>query len=708
MFMKRILVLFTFFVAFYVSAGNIEKGFENLKIYNYFAAKAQFEKAQKKHVSPASYGLAVIYARNDNPFHNLDSAFVLILRAEKNFQTLREKDKQKYKKFNFDYEQILILRQKISSDFYQLTLKTPTERAFQQFLDQHPWANEVTKATFQRDSVAFDQVSAINTSEAYLKFLQKYPNSSFYFTAEQEYFLKLYQEQTSEGTVSVLDHFLTNYPTNPYVGDAEDRIYELMTAKNTLANLESFLRTYPKNRNVDNAWRKLYQLFMYDYSEQRIDQFMTEYPDYPFKNELQQDKELSLQNLLPFKQNGLFGWMNYKGEIIYPATYESLGLFKEGLALAAKNGQFGYVDKANKVIVPFQFDSGFDFEEGRAIVEKNDKFGIIDRTGKMLFEIRFEDIGQFSEGLIYGKKDSLYAYYDKYGMQRISEQFDDAFSFSNGIALVEKGNKKGFIQPYGDFLIQPVFEELSLFNDSLFIFKSGDYFGIMHRNGKTILAPNWDQIGALKSGKAVVVKGNKLGYIDDSARLILTPTYELFPNFMENAQFEGNYAKVKFKDKYGVIDSKGKWIIPATYTGLGKVSALMAFQKGTKWGFIDLTNKVVLKPTYEFASSFEKGVALVENKSLLGVINSKGEWILPAEFEQITRFENNFYLISKEGKMRLLAPNFEKITSNSYEQIRLVDGELFMLSNPNVVHYYDLKEHKMVIPTLKNDKDDKR
>lgn len=706
--MKRILVLLTFFFAFYVSAGNIEKGFENLQIYNYFAAKAQFEKAQKKHVSPASFGLAVIYSRNDNPFHNLDSAFVLILRAEKTYHMQSEKVQQKYKKYNFGYEQILNLRQKISSDFYQLALKNPTEASFQQFLDQHPWAIEFPKAIFQRDSLAFDEVSAINSSEAYLKFLQEYPNSSFYFSAEHEYFLKLYQEQTSEGTVSALDKFLTNYPTNPYVGDAEDRIYELMTSKTTLANLESFLRTYPKNRNVDNAWRRLYQLYMYDYSEQRIDQFMADYPDYPFKAELEQDKELSLQNLLPFKQNGLFGWMNFKGEIVYPATYESLGLFKEGLALAAKNGQFGYIDKANKVIVPFQFDSGFDFEEGRAIVEKNDKFGIIDRTGKVLFEMRFEDIGQFSEGLIYGKKDSLYAYYDKYGMQRIPEQFDDAFSFSKGIALVEKGSKKGFIQPYGDYLVEPVFEELSLFNDSLFIYKSGDYYGIMHRNGKTVLTPTWDQIGALKSGKAIVVKGNKLGYIDDSARVILNPTYELFPNFMENAQFEGNYAKVKFKDKFGVIDSKGKWIIPATYAGLGKIATLMAFQKGTKWGYIDLTNKVVIKPVYEFASSFEKGVAYVENKSMLGVINAKGEWILPAEFEQITRFENNFYVISKEGNMSLLAPNFEKITSNTYEQIRLVDGALFMLSNPNLVHYYDLKGHKMVIPNLKSDADGKR
>lgn len=706
--MNKLVAGFALFIVFFASAGKVEKGFENLKIYNYFAAKAQFEKAQKKHVSAASFGLATIYARTDNPFHNLDSAFVLILRSEKTFHLQSEKVQLKYKKYNFDYEQILLLRQKISTEFYKRTLQKPSELSFQHFLDQHPWAIEFPKATFQRDSVAFSQAELVNSSEAYLLFLQKYPKSSFFFNAEHAYFLKVYQEQTAEGTVSSLDRFLTNFPTNPYKGDAEDRIYELMTAKNTLANLESFLRTYPKNRNVDRAWRRLYQLFMYDYSDQRIDQFIDEYPDYPFKSELDQDRALASQHLLPFKQNGLFGWMNYKGEVVYPSTYESLGFFKEGLAIAAQNGQFGYVDKANKVVIPFQFDSGFDFEEGRAIVEKNNKFGIIDRAGKVLFEIRFEDIGQFSEGLIYGKKDSLYAYYDKYGMQRIPEQFDDAFSFVNGIALVEKGNRKGYVQPYGEYLIQPVFEELSVFNDSLFIFKSGDYYGIMHRNGKTVLTPTWDQIGALKSGKAIVVKGNKHGYIDDSARIVLNPTYDLFPNFMENAQFEGNYAKVKFKDKFGVIDAKGKWIIPATYSGLGNVSTLMAFQKGAKWGYIDLTNKVVIKPIYEFAASFEKGVAYVENKTLLGVINPKGEWLLPTEYEQITRLENNYYLVAKEGNLSLFSPKFEKITTNAYEQIRLVDATLFLLSNPQVVHYYDLKEQKLVVPNLKSESDGKR
>jgi ABC-type transport system involved in Fe-S cluster assembly fused permease/ATPase subunit len=72
---------------------------------------------------------------------------------------------------------------------------------------------------------------------------------------------------------------------------------------------------------------------------------------------------------------------------------------------------------------------------------------------------------------------------------------------------------------------------------------------------------------------------------------------------MENAQFSGNYAKAKLKDKYGIIDGSGKWIIPATYSNLGNVSTMISFQKGKKWGFIDLTNKIVLKPIFDEATS---------------------------------------------------------------------------------------------------------
>jgi len=639
------LLVFILFSVFLVSAGNIEKGFACLKVYNYFEAKQLFEKSIKKQPAASHYGLAIIYARNDNPFYNLDSAFISIQRAEKLFSQIEAKEKEKLKLIEVDYDHILSLRQNISSQFFEVVNSKLSEVAFQTFLDQHPWALENSVAIHRRDSLAYSVALQKNASLDFQFFLDKYPKSAYFNDAKNAFDLRFYQEKTSNGTLSELELFLVNFPSNPYNGDAEDRIYKLSIEKQSIENYEAFIRRFASNRNIEDAWRKLYQFYMYDYSEKRIVQFLQDYPDYPFKSEVEIDKALSLQQLFPYKTGTLFGWMNEQGEIIFSAEYESLGLFNEGLAVAAKDGKYGYVDKSNQIVIPFKFDSGSDFESGRAIVELKGKLGIIDRAGKLLFDIVFNDLGQFSEGLIYGSKDSLYAYYDKYGLKRLDQDFEEAFSFFNGMAKVKVKGKEAFVNPYGEYIVQPIYDEINFFTDSLLIFQENDKYGIVNLKNEIILPAIYEQIGNLVQGKAIIVKKNKIGYINEDAMLVLQTAYEVFPNYMENAQFSGNYAKAKLKDKYGIIDGSGKWIIPATYSNLGNVSGMISFQKGKKWGFIDLTNKVVLKPTFDEATSILDGTSFVLVNGKQGLINSKGEFIIPAEFDEIKQFEQNYFLV---------------------------------------------------------------
>lgn len=689
-------------IAFSASAGKIDKAFENLKIYNYFEAKKLFEKSFKKQPAPSSYGMAVIYSRNDNPFYNLDSAYKYVLKAESLYASQKEKTKEKLKKYDFDYPHILALRQQVSTGFYHIARAKHTEAAYQDFMNTHAWAKEMPDALHKRDSIAFERTRSLNTSREFQAFLDKYKGSEYSSEAKAGYELRLYQEKTSRGTLAELDKFVTEFPSSPYKGDAEDRIYDLMTSANTLEGYDAFVRKYPKNRNAETAWRKLYQMYMYDYSAKRIEQFVAEYPQYPFRDEVERDRELSQQSLLPFREGQLFGWMNYQGKVIFPAEYESLGFFREGLSLAAKNGKYGYIDKGNKVVIPFRYDSGFDFEEGRAVVEQNGRFGIIDRTGRLLFDIVFSDIGQFSEGLIYGSKDSLYAYYDKFGMKRIDEKFEEAFSFSGGMAQVQVNDKKAFIDPYGKYIVKPQYEDISFFTDSLLVFKEGDLYGIMRRNGTIVLPASMDEIGALSNKKAIIVRNDKIGYINDSARIVIQPAFEVFPNYMENARFTGNYAKAKLKDKYGIIDGKGKWVIPATYASLGAASPMISFMKNKKWGYIDLANKVLVKPVYDFATSIENGLAIVENAGKQGLINAKREFVIPAEFSEIKSLENGYYLVESDEKLGLYSPKGEKLVAPMYDQVRIIDKDFMLLSaGQDVVHYFYIPEQRLIVPQKK-------
>jgi hypothetical protein len=684
-------------------ASKIEKGFKALNSFNYFESKEIFYSQLKKQNSPASYGLATIFYRTDNPFHSLDSAYKYIRMSESHYSIMKEKDKEKLKKYNFDYLNIIDLRANISKACYEIVLKQNSLTEYTKFIELHEWSNERFFAIYKRDSIALSNAKTINSSTGYKDFLDKYPSSEFFNIAQKSFFQSQYREQTNSGTLASYLSFLKSHPENPYIKEAEDRVFEISTSGNTIADFNAFIKTYTTNRNIGNAWKKLYQIYMYDYSDGRILQFEKDYPDYPYKENLEIDLKLSKLKLVPFKQNSLYGFIDYDGNPLIKPEYESLGFFQEGLAYAQKNGKYGYIDKGNNIIIPFNYDSAGDFEEGRAIIEKDNKVGIIDRSGQVIFDVVFNDIGNFSEGLIYAQKDSLYGYYDKIGTQRIEPKYTEAFAFSKGIAKVQIRENQGYIDTYGSFIVPPAYTNIHFFNDTLLVFEENEKFGLMKRNCQIIDSAKFDKIGKLINDRAIVIKNGKIGYIDGKGQLILDFKFDDYPNAIELSQFKGSYAVVKQNGKFGVIEQFGKLIIPSNYNQLGSFSPLMAYTKGKGWGFIDMSNNILIQPQFESAESFKNGFAIVEKMTLFGLIDSKGNVTVPLKFTEVKLLDNDRLIVSRGPNYGVYKVTGEEIVPVEYQQIRILNKELLLLTKAGEVNYLYLPENKIIVPKITNE-----
>ena len=681
-------------------SSRIEKGFDALSIFNYFKAKELFEGSLKKWESPASYGLATIYLRTDNPFHSLDSAYSYVLRSERTYSLLKEKKKEKLKLLNLDYLNILELRASVSSGFYAKAKKENTVSSYSTFIQQNPWANELFEAIAVRDSMAYELARQKGNAAAFQSFNDSYPESSLSSIAREEFHRLQYLEMTQSNQLVAYLDFLKKCPSNPYTHQAEDRVYEIVTVHNTVESYYSFIQAYPSNRNVGPAWRKLYQLYMTNFTDERLEEFKKDFPTYPYWDELEADRALMKLNLLPFKQENLYGFMDHDGKVIIPAQYEQLGFYREGLALAMKNGLYGYIDKGNRTVIPFEYTSGTDFEEGRAVVERSGLYGMIDRTGNAVFKVRYTDLGTVSEDLVYANADSLYGYYDRNGNVRIAPKFNEAYPFSKGIAKVQSGENQAYIDIYGTFVVAPGYSEISFFNDSLRIFEEDDMVGLMRKNCRVVVPAEFEEIGQLSVDRALVVKNDLIGYIDGAGKQIIQNTYEMFPNYLKRGQFNSNMAIVKQKGKFGAIDLNGKVAIPISFTEIGDISALTAFTKGKGWGFMDLTGKVIIQPTYDYAESFKDGQAIVEKMTLQGVIDSKGNEIIPITYTSVSRLTKDLFLVSNGSHFGILSSKGEQVVPVSYQQIRVLDKDFVLLMNNNEVHYLSLSGKKIIQPNL--------
>ena len=692
-------ILFVFFLigSSIVKADGIDKAFESLKIQNYFDAKRRFEKKLKKSTtSPAAFGLATIYYRQDNPFHQIDSAYNLIRLAESSYELLKEKKATRYGKFGFSVEGIKSLKEQISQYYFLHMNFENTVADWTRFIRRNPDYSDLTRAKYIRDSLAFVQTKAINTTQSIALFLNDYPDSEWKGEALDAFYLAQYREETFKGTVEEYQKFIEKFSENPYILEAQDQVYNIVTSLNTVEVLNTFIHENPKNRNVTEAWRRLYQVYMYDYSEERIEQFEKEFSDYPFKNELRSDIQLSRLILFPCKVFNKYGAMDLDGQIAIPPTYESMNLFSEGLALVSKGGKFGYINKLNELVIPCQFNSGYDFEQGRAVVEISDKYGLIDRAGTVILPVEFEDIGTFSEGLIYAAKDGKYGYYDKFGTERIKENFNEAFGFVNGLAKVQLGENQTYINSLGEFIFPPKYKELNFFTQNLVVFSEDDYFGLKTVKDQLVLPAKYDNISFLSNGLAMIIEEDEIGYIDSLGKIVIEPKFETYANCIGVGPFLNGFAVAKSNGKMGLIDKSGKFVVKNIYTQLGKNAELIAFNKGKLWGYMDPKGKVVLQPKYDWAESFENKLAIVAKEEHQGIISREGKEVLPIVYSEISRIGDDHFLIDKEGKLGLANKDGGLIVPIEYSEIRQLNRSTFVLVRENELDYLYLPNNRIV------------
>lgn len=98
----------------------------------------------------------------------------------------------------------------------------------------------------------------------------------------------------------------------------------------------------------------------------------------PFQYE---ELQTSSEFMIPFYENGKWGYFNTLGEQVIEPTYEYVGGFYDGLSLASQNQLFGYINKKGKVVIPFQYDYASHFENGEAKVEIKFKAFTINKKG---------------------------------------------------------------------------------------------------------------------------------------------------------------------------------------------------------------------------------------------------------------------------------------------------------------------------------------
>ena len=179
-----------------------------------------------------------------------------------------------------------------------------------------------------------------------------------------------------------------------------------------------------------------------------------------------------LPDLIPYRKGDKWGFCNQKKEIIIQCKYDSVFLFKEGMAKVKLNGLGENFDNADVKGITSDTTEKFD----QSISKYNDKYGFINKNGKEVVALNYDEANDFSEGfalvkLIYkyglritmdgrDKKYPIYKYgfVDKKGKEVIPLKYDYAKNFSEGLTFVILNRKWGFINNEGEEVIPLIYD----------------------------------------------------------------------------------------------------------------------------------------------------------------------------------------------------------------------------------------------------------
>jgi hypothetical protein len=656
--------------AYFSTGSKIAQAFEALSIHDYFKAKKLFYAVNKKQYDHrASFGLAIIFNRNNNPFYNIDSATKYI---HISLNSLEEKaPNPQLSGFSADRANIQQLLDTIAFKQLKMCLLENSIKAYDGFLLKNYLASDKLRAAAitNRDELEYNHILEINKSDSTYLFMQQHPLSVFREEAFNLMERQVFEEITKDGKEESFIFFIAHHQNNANINNAYDALLDLYKITKNKTGVAAFLKNYPKAHHRTEAWQLLFTLSVKTFTKEELENFITAYPDFPFRNSILKEMQLNDLVLIPVEEKERVGFADTSGKIRIKPLYDEVSDFIEGLSSVHKGDSVFFINKENENTMGRIFNDALPFHNGIAPVKIKDKWFLVDRLGDIKSEA-YDELNEMSEDLYVVKQSNFYCAIDEYGQKIYPCKFERLGDFKNGSAYYQSENKYGFITKNG-YVHKPEFDWISDFNtNAIAIYKLNNKFGLIKNNGKILLDAKYDLIQTCTDNIYLLVSNNLYGYYSSSACFLSEIAFDFEKERNIRSYTNGNVLKLVKKKNEALMDLNGKILIDFNvYQEIGLISnGLIRVKKNNKYGYLDKKFAIAIQPKFLTASDFEDSLAIVSNKKEFQVINTRAEVIMTSQYK-IEKAAKGFYLVETDEGNRLTDRKGRQLFSNisSYE-----------------------------------------
>jgi hypothetical protein len=347
--------------------------------------------------------------------------------------------------------------------------------------------------------------------------------------------------------------------------------------------------------------------------------------------------------------NGKLGFKDMEDNWVIQPQYDdsySWQSYQYSVFFVKLNGKWGAIDTLGKTVLPFEYqliyknkdessESDYSFRQGKVLIVetgaemvckimKNNRYGLVSlATGKVVIDPVFDDNLTFLE--FYDGSTSSYL---RYAIGSIKGKWGSIDIQGKTIIPFEY-----------DKIITPTEEYNELIGQAKVI-KNKRYGLVNLLTGKVISAPVYDQDFYFEENMwgmtAIVYKNKKAGMLDSKGVEVVSCKYDGGKKPFVDLDYE-YFMLARQNGKVGVIDSAGREVVRCQYDEI-KISDAMGdvfeITKNKKYGLCGFDGKEIIAPLYDKTFYFEGEYSLVNLKGKYGVINKKGETVVPFTYSK--------------------------------------------------------------------------
>lgn len=375
------------------------------------------------------------------------------------------------------------------------------------------------------------------------------------------------------------------------------------------------------------------------------------------------------EGLAAVRLGGYFGYIDASGVFVIPPQFEFAQDFNGGYAIVHIDHVPFYIDRTGKKVFENFYAKIYPFDNGTAVVQTHSlKYGVINEKGVLIIDTAYSELirGAGDTYIVYGL--DHYAYKDnqknrpwKYEAGVIDRT--GKFMIPYGIYSSIERSEVGF---YGDSASDDVH---NITRGDVFLDSTGKYIMGLPHTGKTWLAgPMSEGIAVLNFHKMhgdafaglIDIRGNII--LKDSNYQSITPfssgrafardqegdywlinkkgervSRESFDELMDE-QFHGNVAFVNKDDKWGLIDTNGRFKVRPKFEHISPIgifsdhfffSSSFEGDPEARIGVADLNGKILISPTFSevHRDGYKNGLLKVMENERSGYVDRKGKYI---------------------------------------------------------------------------------